>query len=106
MHTVGHPALDKNIIGQSQLNCMEWRKSGNKKTRRLKEVMSKKWKEMGQNLKISDAKLTGFEDKHRGDNEKCMNSVITEWFEKTSDNFKVYHDCTQANLRPYNYTNP
>ena len=65
---------------------MEWRKkNGVKKTLRLKEMMSVKWKEMGQNLIITDAKLKGFEDKHRGDNEECMDSVITEWFSKTSE---------------------
>ena len=48
--------------------------------------MSVKWKRMGQNLKImTDAKLKGFVDKHRGDNEECMDSVITEWFSKTSE---------------------
>ena len=68
---------------------MEWRrKNGNKDTLPLKEMMSVKWKKMGQNLKITDAKLKGFDDKHRGDKEECMDSVITEWFKKTSD--KVY----------------
>ena len=78
--------LDENITGQSQLNCMEWRKkNGDKKTLRLKEMMSVKWKEMGQNLIITDARLKGFEDKYWGDNEACMDSVITEWFSKTSE---------------------
>ena len=80
---------------------MEWSKNGVKKTLPLKEMMSVKWKEMGQNLKIiSDAKLKGFEDKHRGDKEECMDSVITEWFSKKSKKVRTVGcvPAIQANL--------
>ena len=68
---------------------MKWKKNGDKETLRLKKEMSTKWKEIGQNLKMTDATLTGFEDKHRGHNEKCMDSVITEWFSKTSEKVRI-----------------
>ena len=48
--------------------------------------MSVKWKKIGQNLEImTNAKLKGFKDEHLGNNEECMDSVITEWFSKTSE---------------------
>ena len=52
---------------------------------KLKEEISVQWRRIGQNVGIGDAKLTGFEDKHQKDNEKCMDSVITEWISKTSE---------------------
>ena len=52
---------------------------------KLKEDMSVKWRQMGQNVGIGDAKLTGFDNKHHQDYEMCMDSVITEWINKTSD---------------------
>ena len=64
---------------------MEWRKNGKERKLCLKEEMSVKWKEMGQNLGIGDAKLEGFQGKHLGDIHKCMDSVITEWIRTTSD---------------------
>ena len=79
---------------------MKWRKNGDKKTLRLKEMMSVKWKKMGQNLNITSAKLTGFEVKYQKDNEECMDSVITEWFSRTSEKVRTVGcvPAIQANL--------
>ena len=52
---------------------------------KLKEDMSVKWRQMGQNVGISDAKLKEFADEHQKNNRNCMDSVITEWINKTSD---------------------
>ena len=49
-------------ITHSKLNLVQWK--NNEKKVRLKEEMSVKWKEMGQNVSISDAVLQGY----RGDN--------------------------------------
>ena len=64
---------------------MKWRApSGEEKVLRLKEEMSVKWRELGQNVGISDAKLTGFNREFQCSNEDCMNAVITEWMQKGS----------------------
>ena len=67
-------------ISQDKLNLMKYKSIEVK----LKEEMSLRWRQLGQNVGIGDAKLTGFEDKHQKDNEKCIDSVITEWIHKTS----------------------
>ena len=40
-----------------------------------------KWKEIGQNVNISDAVLQGCQ----GSNIKCMDEVITKWKSKTHE---------------------
>ena len=70
-------------ITHEKLNLMKWRKNGEKKTCRLKEGMSEKWREIGQNVGISDAILGGYWTSYH-DNQECINSVITEWIRKTS----------------------
>ena len=60
----------------------------------LKVEMSGKWREIGQNVEIGDAKLKNFASMHQGDNEMCMNNVITEWIDVTSK--KVHNNYIQA----------
>ena len=71
-------------ITQSKLNLIQWKKNDKERDVRLKEEMSVKWKEMGQNVGISDAVLQGY----RGDNIECMDKVITKW--KTKGHKKVF----------------
>ena len=62
---------------------MKWRApNGEEKVLRLNEKMSVKWRELGQNVGISDARLTGFRTFHSCSNEECMNSVTQEWIQK------------------------
>ena len=65
-------------ISQSKLNLIKWKKNGEEKKVHLKKEMSVKWKEMGQNINISDAVLQGYE----GNNMERMNEVIIEWKSK------------------------
>ena len=63
---------------------MKWRSPcGEEKVLRLKEEMSVKWRELGQNVGVSEAKLDGFRHSHL-DPEECMNAVIQAWIEKGS----------------------
>ena len=73
-------------VTSSKLNIMKWRAhaSGEEKVLRLKEEMSVKWRELGQNVGISDAKLTDFQEFHLRSNGKCMDSVSQEWIKKGS----------------------
>ena len=73
------------IIGKPILNFIRWRKCNEEKSCCLKEEMSVKWREIGQNVGIGDAILEGFWDGSCCDNQKCMNSVITEWNRKSSE---------------------
>ena len=62
---------------------MKWRApSGEEKVLKLKEDMSVKWRELGQNVGISDAKLSGFQTFHHCSIEMCMDSVSQEWIKK------------------------
>ena len=45
--------------------------------------MSVKWRELGQNVGVSEAKLAGFRCSHL-DPEECMNAVVQAWIEKGS----------------------
>ena len=65
-------------ITHSKLNLMQWEKNHEVKNARLKEEMSIKWKEIGQNLDISDAVLCGYQGHHLDG----MNMVITKWKDK------------------------
>ena len=68
-----------------KLNIVKWRApSGEENVLRLKEEMSVKWRELGQDLGISDAKLTGFYIEFRHSNLDCMNAVTLEWMQKAS----------------------
>ena len=68
-----------------KLNIMKWRAPcGEEKVLRLKEEMSIKWRELGQNVGISDAKLTDFQEFHLRSNGMCMDSVSQEWIKKGS----------------------
>ena len=72
-------------VTSGKLNIMKWRApSGEKKVLRLKEEMSIKWRELGQNVGISDAKLTDFQDFFLRSNGKCMDSVSQKWIKKGS----------------------
>ena len=63
---------------------MKWRSSsGEEKVLRLKEEMSVKWRELGQNVGVSEAKLSGFRHSHLYP-EECVNAVIQAWIEKGS----------------------
>ena len=89
-------------LTQSKLNLIQWKKDGKKEKVRLKEEMSVKWKEMGQNVNISDAVLKGY----RGNNIECMDEVITKWKNKTHDkvllnNNKSFHVCITAFIFQY-----
>ena len=62
---------------------MKWRApNGEEKVLRLKGEMSVKWRELGQNVGISDARLTGIRIFHSDSNEECMNTVTQEWIQK------------------------
>ena len=64
---------------------LRWRApSGEEKVLKLKEEMSVKWRELGQNVGISNAKLTGFQEFHLRSNIDCMDAVIIEWMQKGS----------------------
>ena len=77
-------------VTSGKLNIMKWRApSGEEKVLRLKEEMSVKWRELGQNVGISDAKLTDFQAFHLRSNGMCMDSVSQEWIKKGSHQ-KVY----------------
>ena len=70
-------------VTSGKLNIMKWRApSGEEKVLRLKEEMSVKWRELGQNVGISDAKLTGFNREFQCSIEMCMDSVSQEWIKK------------------------
>ena len=72
----------KKEFTSAKLNIMKWRApSGEEKDLRLKEEMSIKWRELGQNVGISNAKLTGFREFQRS-NEDCMDAVTVEWMQK------------------------
>ena len=75
---------------------MKWMSPcGEEKVLRLKEEMSVKWRELGQNVGVSEAKLAGFRSAHL-DPEECMNAVIQAWIEKGSQKVILkYHnyDC-------------
>ena len=63
---------------------MKWRSPcGEDLLLRLKEEMSVKWRELGQNVGVSNAKLAGFRHSHL-DPVECMNDVIQAWIEKGS----------------------
>ena len=63
---------------------MKWRApNGEEKVLKLKEEMSVKWRELGQNVGISDAKLTDFHENQHS-NVKCMDSVSQEWIKMGS----------------------
>ena len=76
-------------LSQSTLNIMKWHKSGKEEKVCLKEEMSGKWKVMGQNVGISNAKLDGFQ----GDNTSRMDSVISEWISRTCEKVTKLYSC-------------
>ena len=49
--------------------------------------MSVKWRELGQNVGVSEANLAGFRLSHL-DPEECMNAVIQAWIDKGSQKVK------------------
>ena len=74
-------------ISHSQLNIIKWRSPSGEEILRLKEEMSVKWRELGQNVGVSESKLAGFRHSHL-DPEECVNAVIQAWIEKGSQKVK------------------
>ena len=82
----------KKEFTSGKLNIMKWRApSGEEKVLRLKEEMSVKWRELGQNVGISNAKLTGFQEFHLRSIIDCMDAVIIEWMQKGSQEVNCMH---------------
>ena len=76
-------------ISSSKLNIIKWRTpSGEEKVLRLKKEMSVKWRELGQNVEVSDADLIGFRQSHL-DLEDRMDAVTQKWIQNGSKNIKV-----------------
>ena len=50
--------------------------------------MSVVWWTLGQNIGISNAELSGFQQFHQNSTGKCMDSVIQKWIEKGSPKVK------------------
>ena len=76
-------------LSQPKLNIIKWRApSGEDKVLRLKQEMSVVWWTLGQNIGISNAELSGFQQFHQNSTGKCMDSVIQKWIEKGSPKVK------------------
>ena len=79
----------KKEFTSAKLNNIKWRApSGEENVLRLKEEMSVKWRELGQNVAISNAKLTGFKC---SDNVDYMDAVTVEWMQKGSQKVNCMH---------------
>ena len=82
------PFLEKEL-SQDKLNIIKWRAaSGEDKVLSLKQEMSVVWWTLGQNVGISNAELSGFQQFHQNSTGKCMDSVIQKWIEKGSPKVK------------------
>ena len=68
-----------------RLNIIKWRdENGADHKLRLLEEMSVKWKEWGETVGISAAKLDGFERQHHFSNKNCMSAAVREWLQMDS----------------------
>ena len=90
------PFLEKEL-SQAKLNIVKWRApSGEDKVLRLKQEMSVIWWTLGQNVGISNAELSGFQQFHQNSTGKCMDSVIQKWIGKGSPKVKKLYAFTPA----------
>ena len=90
------PFLEKEL-SQPKLNIIKWRAPcGEDKVLRLKQEMSVVWWTLGQNVGISNAELSGFQQFHQNSTGKCMDSVIQKWIEKGSPKVKKFCAFTPA----------
>ena len=84
-------------LSQPKLNVIKWRApSGEDKVLRLKQEMSVVWWTLGQNVGISNAELSGFQQFHQNSTGKCMDSVIQKWIGKGSPKVKKLCAITPA----------
>ena len=73
----------------SRLSIIKWRdENGADHKLRLLQEMSVKWKEWGETVGISAAKLDGFERQYHFSNKDCMGAAAREWLQ--IDSREVY----------------
>ena len=81
----------------SRLSIIKWRdENGVDHKLRLLEEMSVKWKEWGETVGISAAKLDGFERQYHFSNKDCMSAAVREWLQM--DSREVYSDVNVGSI--------